>query len=468
MVGWGLFFVRRKPLVGPIVFAILAFNAVGTAPIACAQEMRGVAVEGYITALRLPAGFDVNGARVARSPETTFGLEKDKTTRTDSPLRGAIAVGAYVWVLGPYNDHARTATARTVLFREDWNKKLNGLAVIDGVADGEPEPLFQADGYQIRITPGTQISFAGSLHSLRDVGTNNWLKYEGKRGKDGVLEASKVQFLPARKTKFAIVPGLEVNTVRLKPADATGNDQTARGAGTISSSADGAALTEDQKVKIGLFGNWKTIPADQDLQQRIHRIGMALVPKYQREMADGDPAKIHFRFYAVDDAKTRSEICLLDGAVLIPRQVFARLKNDDQLAAVLADGVAYNLQRQAARTIAEMRKEIGIQIAGDIAIATFPPMFFIAIAENSESGSTVLTAMEEQRGRVALALLKDAGYDPWQAPEAWRLVTPKHLPKDLNSLKYPSLGGYQLGILNLQYKKDDAGALAGQGIAAEQ
>jgi hypothetical protein len=76
--------------------------------------------------------------------------------------------------------------------------------------------------------------------------------------------------------------------------------------------------------------------------------------------------------------------------------------------------------------------------------------------------------MEEQRGRVALALLKDAGYDPWQAPEAWRLVTPKHLPKDLNSLKYPSLGGYQLGILNLQYKKDDAGALAGQGIAAEQ
>jgi hypothetical protein len=59
--------------------------------------------------------------------------------------------------------------------------------------------------------------------------------------------------------------------------------------------------------------------------------------------------------------------------------------------------------------------------------------------------------MEEQRGRVALSLMEDAGYDPWQAPEAWRLLEPKKLPADLNSLKYPNRSGYQLGILNLQY-----------------
>ena len=36
-----------------------------------------------------------------------------------------------------------------------------------------------------------------------------------------------------------------------------------------------------------------------------------------------------------------------------------------------------------------------------------------------------------------MALLADGGYDPWEAPEAWRLLAPKHLPNDLGSLKYP-------------------------------
>jgi hypothetical protein len=42
--------------------------------------------------------------------------------------------------------------------------------------------------------------------------------------------------------------------------------------------------------------------------------------------------------------------------------------------------------------------------------------------------------MEEQRGRIALALLADAGYDPRQAPEAWRLLDPKHAPADPSAL----------------------------------
>ena len=61
--------------------------------------------------------------------------------------------------------------------------------------------------------------------------------------------------------------------------------------------------------------------------------------------------------------------------------------------------------------------------------------------------------MREQRGRVALSLVAVGGFDPWQAPEAWRLLSPKHLPSDTNSLKYSDLSGYQLGILNLQYRK---------------
>ena len=45
--------------------------------------------------------------------------------------------------------------------------------------------------------------------------------------------------------------------------------------------------------------------------------------------------------------------------------------------------------------------------------------------------------LEEQRGRIALSLMADAGYDPWQAPEAWRLMQPKRLPGDVSALPYP-------------------------------
>jgi hypothetical protein len=54
---------------------------------------------------------------------------------------------------------------------------------------------------------------------------------------------------------------------------------------------------------------------------------------------------------------------------------------------------------------------------------------------------------------MALGFMADAGYDPWQAPEAWRLLAPKKLPANTSHLKYPSQAGYQLAILNLIYKK---------------
>jgi hypothetical protein len=76
--------------------------------------------------------------------------------------------------------------------------------------------------------------------------------------------------------------------------------------------------------------------------------------------------------------------------------------------------------------------------------------------------------MEEQRGRIALALLADAGYDPRQAPEAWRLLDPKHAPADPSALAYPSRSGYQLGILNLQYKKADLAPANAIRLPAEQ
>jgi len=227
---------------------------------------------------------------------------------------------------------------------------------------------------------------------------------------------------------------------------------TTEAMGTTTIADDGASLQQDQELKIGL-GRWHTLPADQPLQQRVHRIGMALVPAYQREMADDDPSKVHFRFFAIDDKRSRGEISLLDGVILVSKQTIERLRSDDQVAAVLADGIAYNLQRQAAKQIKTNRAAWGAEIAGEVAGAFVPGLGPAMMLSSGLAGGKAEIAMQEERLRIALALMHDAGYDPYQAPEAWRLLAPKKLPANPSSLKYPDASCYQLGQLNLQYAR---------------
>ena len=60
------------------------------------------------------------------------------------------------------------------------------------------------------------------------------------------------------------------------------------------------------------------------------------------------------------------------GLILIPKQVVDRLTNDDQLAAVIADGVAYNLELQSTRLITENLEILGAEVAGEIALSEHP------------------------------------------------------------------------------------------------
>lgn len=404
------------------------------------------AVEGYIRSAHLPTSFRAGGRNVVLTRQTRFGFAGSGTTSISDPARQSLHVGAYVQVAG-YNGNFITPIAATeVLVRNDANQKLSGIGVITRVITTGTAPVYEADGYQIQITPSTQLDFAGDLGSLSDISVNTWIHYTGERNSQGILEASRAQFIPAKPTKFKAIKGIEVARVEMRSANLSNNAAPASKSAPPNS-VDGTLLQEDQQVKIGL-GRWHTIPADQPLQQRVHRVGMALVPNYQRQMDDSDPSKIHFRFFAVDDKRLRTVQCLLDGEILISEQMIERLPNDDQLAALLADGIACNLQRQTARLVVDFR----IQLAASVAEMFFPPAGFAALGRSVATGD-VQEKLAEERLRIALALMQDAGYDPWQAPEAWRLVDPKKLPVDLASLDYTDAGCYQLSILKLQYPR---------------
>jgi hypothetical protein len=285
--------------------------------------------------------------------------------------------------------------------------------------------------------------------------------------------ATKAQFIPGKPAKFKALKGWEVSDIKLDPPRSTLKSNTVPRNGSAppyNVSDQDAVLTQDGKVKLGTFGKWRKIPADQALQARVRRVGMSVVPAYQKQMPANDPSKIHFLFYAVDMPKIRSEICSTEGLILIPEQAVKRLKSDDQLAAVLADGVAYNLQRQAARLIVDSRVLTGAYVAGQVAGAFVPGLDLAELAGGASAASEADIRMEEQRGRVALSLMAGAGYNPWAAPEAWRLLAPKELPKNLDSLKYPRRSEYQLSILHLKYRKAEVtlGGAQMQAAAQEQ
>lgn len=328
------------------------------------------------------------------------------------------------------------------------DEKIAGLAVIIKVDAIAASPIFEADGYRIRIAagPAASITFAGKLKSIADVGPDTWIRFEGVRDQTGTVMATMARFYPTGSRKLLTAMGP-------KKAKQTADYQPVTQESLLD--ADGHLVSAHTKVRLSDSGGpcgWHRVPADAALQERVQRVGMRVVPEYQKQLPQGAPSRIPFRFYTIHD-KVRSAIACNDGLILVPRNVLERLKSDDQLAAVLADAVAFNLERQLSTvTPAQLGTNLGAEAVSMI------PVLFPAGYIAGESVVGVLNYEQRARvhrdcARIALQLMADAGYDPWQAPEAWRVLAPKGVPHDPGSLEYTPEGKYQLEVLNLQYRR---------------
>jgi hypothetical protein len=193
---------------------------------------------------------------------------------------------------------------------------------------------------------------------------------------------------------------------------------------------DGAFRTDRAKHKIEDAGGWCVwypVPENAALQEGVRRIGMSQVPQYQRDLPDDDPGKIPFRFYAVDEKEMRSEIFCDKSLILVPFEAIPSFKNDAELAALLADGVAAEQRRQRARMMLDMVLVSVAEVAVYLTVRSAAGVGGRWVG-GAIVGHEIERKMEDERGRVALGLMADAGFDPWQAPEAWRLLAPGPLP----------------------------------------
>lgn len=442
-----------KQKICSIFFVALLFTLKGITLIAAAQEEKLHSLHGYITFVQSPTNIDVNGAHVTISDQTQVGLIGTGSVTRHEVLTENLHIGAYVEAKGIFVKNSNTFQASSLEFREIANKPISGVGVIDKLISTGSEPLIQADGYKIRITTKTQTAFAGNMQSLSDLGTNVWVRYEGRRDGSGILEATSAKFFRSKQAQKAEASTLSAGT----QMQTTAPQDKQPSMPTVDSwiDANGKFASLHTKVRYsdsGGYCGWHKFLADPTLEERVQRIARNVIPVYQKQLPTNHPSKIKFAFYVVDEPHYRFDLSCNLGVVLVPKQVIDRLKNDDQLAAILADGVAWNLERQSSKLHDELYLVYGTGVATDVAEVILPELAVPGVAIQMIELNKILLRMEEQRGRIALSLLADAGYNPWQAPEAWKLLAPKKLPNDLSTLKYPSRSEYQLGILYQQYK----------------
>ena len=391
-------------------------------------------ISGVITRIASDSDFDFNGYRVVVSQATVFQVEikvaGDDALESAKPADLQLHLGQALNIYGELTGKPAQITAsRIVSEPAAQTMAVSGTAVIDAVLPvprGTPatDHLVRADGYAIRITRATKLKYAKPLHSAADLHTNVWITYEGMLERDGSVHATKV----------LLAPNVISRTLD-KEREAWEYDPAAVPASTHQSDAD--------KILRGV--NPADYPPYKDaaMQERIDFIGATLVPKYQFEFPFTEPTRIDFRFYLVDAPKWRDVAVLPNGIILVPYQLVKRLQNDSQVAALLADKMACLLEKQpvplpasnselvagAAVDAAEFVAPLGgLAIGG----ATLPAGIY---------GAKQYHRNLQQRERVSLALLHDAGYDLLQAPIAFWLIAPKD-PKPISEVPIPQQSAY--------------------------
>jgi len=186
---------------------------------------------------------------------------------------------------------------------------------------------------------------------------------------------------------------------------------------------------------------------DAAMLARLRLIGEKLVPAYQKGLAASDPTRINFRFYLIDAPKWRDPVPLPSGIVLVPYEGVKRMKNDSQIAALLADKVAWLMEQQPITlplTNGQIAEQLGIGAAQAIPFAGLG----VTGAEVG-MGISALKRMhrnQEQRARVSLALMQDAGFDVTEAPRAWWILSLKD-GKDMSKSNPPDNAVYMYGLV---------------------
>ena len=390
-------------------------------------------VEGPVTRLVSISDFDVGLYNVALLPTAQVLLywPDGSHVLAKDPVR--LFLGERVAV---YQSDAKGAN-KIEIFQPAVHA-VDGTATVEAVLPGT-EMEVRADGYQIRIGAKTKVKYEKPFAAASDVKPNAVLTYKGMLQKDGTVLASAAAFFDS-----------EVTPDMLKARKEFEYDPSA-----VSAESHQSGVSRNMR---GTDARFFPLHGDAAMQARISASGAKLIPEYQRNLKPDDPARISFRFFVVDAPKdSEASYPLPSGIVLVPYQVVQKLADDSQLAAILADAVARLIEVQPIAlplSNGQITKSVVKTTAEMTAIGAIGTSIVNASAEDRVRKGA------EQRARVSLSLMRDAGFDPTAAPKAWTALA-RDEASPIAMIQLPPMAKYLYGRI-AEVEAAEAGSLVGK------
>ena len=387
---------------------------------------KSIKIRGYITNLVSPTEFEIEDYRITRDLSLVLDFENADPALKFDP--NDMRIGVELEIKGSYDESTGELTAKSIKVDMEQFKKVKQTAVISrppsGVQrDGEGwSGEFFADGQRIIVSPTTKVVYKltsrekkatkqtegedefAPLTSLDQITIGMLLTYEGpRRISDGAIAAERIEVVNNE---------LEDGEAKLWKS--------------LKVSASAANALKPGELKIDKVGKFKLVP-NEDVQHYVSTLGSKLIPGHQRDLPEGTPYKIPFRFYVIQD-RTANAFALPNGIVVVNSGLIEVLQNEAQIAAVVGHEIAHSVQEHSWRQLQyHKKKRVGLAIVSAVAAAygqydlsNLVDMVQGAI-QNGHSRS-----LENQADRVGLEYMVAAGYDPREAPRVWKLMAKQY------------------------------------------
>ena len=380
---------------------------------------KDVTIHGFVTAINSPTSFEIDDYKVTRDKTVSLDLEKQPTDNSlDAFKPEHIRIGTELEIKGDYDEGSGELKARSIkvfsydtltVKRTALLEKLPSLTKNDAGWTG----MIYADGQRISVTPTTAVSLKPNLAERRksakdknsegprltpdSLNLDTFVSYEGVRQPDGSIQAQKIEF------QHAEISSGEARMRRRFAPTVTEPDY---------------ASFEPGELKMP-WATFKIVPSH-EAQDYISRLGNSLIPGHQKDLPDGDPLKIPFKFFLVDK-KNFNAASYPNGVVIVHSGVFDVLENEAQLAFVLSHEISHAVEKHVWFLHQYHWNELLALRAG----GAFIPYGGSFVADLLASGirSQYSRSLENQADRVGLEWMLAAGYDIREAPQSWKAVS---------------------------------------------
>ena len=394
----------------------MVLSAALASPVALCKD---VTIHGFVTAVTSPTSFDIDDYRVTRDSTISLDLEKQEGDKSPAAFKPEdIRVGTELEVKGEYDEASGELKAKSIKVFSYDTQTVKRTALLERLPSLTKDETgwtgtIYADGQRITISPATTLSVKPNLAERKSSGKDKrpegvqfmpdflnldtFVSYEGLRQPDGAIQAHKVEF------QHAEIANGEAKMWRRFAPKVTEPDY---------------AGFQPGELKMH-WATFKLVP-NHDAQDYISRLGNSLIPAHQKDLPDGDPLKIPFKFYLVDK-KNFNAASYPNGVVIVHSGVFSVLENEAQLAFVLSHEISHAVEKHVWLQHQYHRNELIALRAG----GAFIPFGGGVVTDLFVAGirSQYSRSLENQADRVGLEWMLAAGYDIREAPQSWKAVS---------------------------------------------